>query len=506
MAFQTSQPSTMPRKPSSYIVSTRLASALMGHQPPYEASKSIELLHAYFQYFSGKSEGVPTVAYSEKKSLERLKKFHPMAIEFFSNTNHSAGSRVWRNDESLDRFFTCNAEVGQREFKLPISSTNPKHPGYILLAGYTLPLIDHRVTMPDPINPKSSGLTADSYTQAWASEARFVRARADENAKRKLQNLTPLPPLKREYKDLPPFSGAMKVHIARDEQNLDEMDNRPIPDYWVSQLHFVNAVQRKVVNDFGLPSKYENRLRIGLFSTKGDRGHLYCVPYDQMLEAELFKRLEVFFKCVNDGISPSSPRVKKNFDYYRVEDVQKNLQILPKNIELMADKALGQMHLIDKDKKALNEKSLGFQKVLDHIYTEYTQGKGDVILLPGGRTLQQSDPDNKVDVGLIAQAMRRAVHLQESVERLYKTIQKHESQNIDLAMICNQLEDMLTTHALDRSLLESVIERDFSQAHDVDERPLTQITKTKDSRIYDQLAARRDADSETKSYPDVQAV
>lgn len=507
MAFQSSQPSTLPpTQKSPYIVSTRLASALMGHQPPYEGKKAIELLHEHFQYYSGKIDGVTTVSPSERKTLERFTQFHPMAVEFFSRTNHYAGSQVWRNDDPADRLFSCNSEVGQREFRLPINSTNPKHPGYTLLANYTLPLIDQRVSMPDPINADQPNITAESYTQGWASEVRFFRARSEENAKRKLKNLEPLPNLNREYKGLPPFSGAMKVHIARDEQNLDEMDNRPIPDYWVSQLHFVNAIQRKVVEGIGLPSEYENRLRIGLFSTNGDKGHIYCVPYNQVLEAELFKRLEVFFQCVNDGVSPSSPRVKKNFDYYHVEDVQKNLQVLPKNVEQMASQALDQMAIISKDKSNLNERERGFQKVLDRIYTEYTQRKGDIVLLPEGRTLQPFEPEKKIDINLIAQAMQRAVKLQDSVERLYKIIQKHESQHsgepIDTNVIFSHLEDMLTTHALDRSLLESVIDQDFEQLHGTHETPLTQVTKTKDLRIYSQLAAARDAASnETKSNP-----
>lgn len=499
MAFQSSQPN-IEAKQYPYIVSTRLASALMGHQPPYEESKSMELLHAYFEYFSGNTSGVPTVAYSERKTLERFKQFHPMAIDFFSRANHRAGSQVWRNEGPEDRLFRCSSEVGQREFKLPISSANPKHPGYVLLANYTLPLTDQRVVMPDPINPKSSGITAESYTQAWASEARFVRARSTENAKRKLNKLAPLPVLKREFSALPPFSGAMKVHVARDDKNLEEMDNQPIPDYWVSQLHFVNAVQRKVLEDLGLPSKYENRLRVGLFSTKGDQGHIYCVPYDQVLEAELFKRLEVFFQCVNDNVSPSSPRVRKNFDYYRVDDIQKNLQILPKNIEEMAVQALGQIGLIQENKKNLDRDQAGFQKVLDRIYAEYTQSKGDEILLPNNKTIQQADLDEKVNVSLIAQALQRAVRLQDSVERLYKTIQRHEDQSpdkaIDTAMISSKLEDMLTTHALDRSLLESVIEYDFKQSSEPESRPLTQVIQARDSRIYEQLAARRDKEAQ----------
>lgn len=348
--------------------------------------------------------------------------------------------------------------------------------------------------MIDPISTKSAKkVTAETYTLGWTSEVRFIQSRAYENQKRKLQNMEPLPPFKRQYKELPPFSGAMKVHIARDQANLEAIDSQPIPDYWVSQLHFVNAVQRNVLTNIGLPSEYENRLRIGLFSPSVDRGHLYCIPYNQMLEAELFKRLEVFFQCVNDGVSPSSPRIKKTFDYYHVDNIQKNLQILPKKIEAMAGQALNQMDLLDQQKIQLDEKKQGFQKVLDRIYSDYTQKTGDIVLLPGNRTLEQREPDGKVNVSLIAQALRRAVNLQESVERLYKMIQ---NQALDASVVISQLEDMLTTYELDRSLLEGVIENNFSQMAEMAEStepPLVQVTKTKDSRIYNQLAARRDA-------------
>lgn len=489
MAYRDTGVSAIPgfERSMPYPISTRLAVALMGHRPFYDDATPMEVLHEYYLYFKGDAPSLSRPGESTLAVFERIKELHPEALEYFANPLQK-GNSAWQGIPADERCIVYHPEVGQRTHSLQVDSKIKGHPGYNLLAGYTAPLINRDLLVQGP-GGKDHVMPAEDYTQAWAQEVRLIKSLKSQN----LAGQEPSPVPERRFRALPPFVGSMKIHVAPNKQHFADVASGQFPDHWVSEMHFVNAVQRKnltITESKGFPATapYANVLRLGYYLASEGRGDLYSIPYSPDLEREMFKRLELFIQCVHDEVSPSSPRIARRFDHYPVQPpLSQKLKVLPPNIESIAMQALGEIDQAKQNATYWEHRHRDFFRVLDKAFADYASSDDDQFILPDGRTLKRPDQGHQMDMHAVADELGRSLRMMQSIEHLFLSL-SDPNVNVTLEEVYSRLDDMLTSQAVNRDLIEQMLRHNDLFSHDQPAPPQTVFGERLDSSIHQRLS------------------
>jgi hypothetical protein len=275
--------------------------------------------------------------------------------------------------------------------------------------------------------------------------------------------------------------------------NLEVQSTGPYPG-WIAQIHWYNIALRAFNEKNGHdPEEYPNALMIGHMYSGDMDTRLYPVPFDPKLEAELLRRAEVFNDCLNRGISPASPEMRKHFKPIPIKTFPPTAKLASESVEEKTAKGFKQLDYCEAQLKHWENLKTDTVSKLQSLYEGeaevpgqfvYANGR-EMLLAPSVRASNQINRD-AVDGVINAAADTRA--------KVEKAIEAMESDSVEEALMALK---SINLNSLPNDNVRSLESYEITTQKESEPKFTIKTTK-KAQKIYDKLlkAEHRDAEPE----------